>query len=466
MRRSAAALLLVLLAGACHAPARRNTPPARAPEAWSASEASRTAPDARWWSAFGDPVLEQLVAEAARSGPDLAQARSRLREARALARAAGAGLEPRVDLQAGYARSSPSRNTAQGAFAREDDLFQAGFDASWELDLFGRNAAELEAAELGTRIAESELAGAALALTAEVARTYFELRGTQKLLEVVRANAALQRDSLGLTRSRAAAGIATGLDEARAESTLAATEARIPALEAALRGSQQRIAVLLGRLPEDLPAGLDSFAPLPEAPRELAAGTPSELVRRRPDLRAAELALARNQELARAAEAELYPRVVLHASLGQQSNEFGSVLDSASRAWSIGPSLVLPLFDRGTLRAQAEAADERAQQALIAWQKAVLGAFAEVEAALTAVARERERAEKLQQSLAASQRALELASELQTRGMIDFFQVLDAQRVRLEADQSLAESRSALAQKTVALYKALGGGWDALEPQR
>lgn len=464
MKRSTAALGILLLACACHAPARRETPPACSPAQWSAPEAGTSAPDARWWSAFGDPVLEQLVAEAARMNLDLAAARSRLREARALARAAGAGLEPRVDLAAGYARSSPSRNTAQGAFAREDDLFQAGFDASWELDLFGRNAAQLEAARLGTRIAESELAGAALALTAELARTYFELRGTQKELEVVRANAALQRDSLGLTRSRAAAGIATGLDEARAESTLASTEARIPALAAALRGSQQRIAVLLGRLPEELPAGLDSSAPLPEAPRELAAGMPAELVRRRPDLVAAELALARNQELARAAEAELYPRIVLHASLGQQSNEFGSVLDSASRAWSLGPSLVLPLFDRGTLRAQAEAADERSQQALLAWQKAVLGAFAEVEGALTSLARERERLEKLEQSLEASHRALELATELQSRGLVDFFQVLDAQRVQLDADSALAQSRTALAQKSVALCKALGGGWEALEP--
>lgn len=455
-----------LILAACHAPAQRALPVATAPAAWSAPETSALEPEIAWWSSFHDPVLDELVREAARTNLDVELARSRVREARALYRAAGGSLEPQLNLNAGVTRSFPSRNTPQGAFAKEGDLWQAGFDASWELDFFGRNGAQVAAARAGVAAAESGLAGTRLVLLSELARNYIELRGTEVQIGVVRANAALQRDTLDLTRSRQQAGLATGLDEARAEAQLAGTESQLPALEAARRASMQRIALLLGRQPESIPAGLESARPLPEAPAAPGAGTPAGLLRRRPDIRAAEHTLERYQELARSAEGDLYPRITLRASLGQQGSEFQSALDSASRAWAIGPSIVLPLFDRGTLRAAAEAADERAQQALITWQKTVLVAFVEVEQALTEVARERERQAKLAESLAASERALSYAGELQARGLVDFFQVIDAQRTRLAAESELAASRTALSQKTVALYKALGGGWQVLADER
>ena len=460
MKRILQSALLVALA-ACHVPQKRTLAQAQAPVAWSAPEANAAEPDFAWWGSFGDPVLEALVRESATTNLDVELALSRVREARALYRAAGGSLEPQVNLAAAYTRESPSRNTAQGRFTQEGDLWQAGFDASWELDFFGRNAAQVGAARAELAAAESGLAGARLTLVSELAREYVALRGSERQLEVLRANAALQRDTLELTRSRQQAGLATGLDEARAEAQLASTEALIPSLEAERRASQQRIAVLLGRAPESLPEGLESARPLPDAPATLAAGTPAELLRRRPDIAAAEHTLERYQELARSAEADLYPRITLHASVGQQSSEFQSALDGASRAWSIGPSVVLPIFDRGTLRALAQAADERARQALIVWQKTVLGAFAEVEQSLTEVARERERQQKLVEALAASERSLGYANELHARGLVDFFQVIDAQRTRLVADSELAQSRTALSQKTVALYKALGGGWQA-----
>jgi outer membrane protein, multidrug efflux system len=457
-----AALLLLALAAACRAAAPYPPPAAQTPGAWSEPGTSALEPEVAWWSTFGDPVLDALVQEAARSNLDVELARSRVREARALYRAAGGLLEPQVDFSAGYARASASRNTPQGTLAREGDLWQAGFDAGWELDFWGRNAAQAAAARAGLASAEAGLEGARLALLSELALNYIDLRGTETQLAVLRANSELQRDTLGLTRSRQQAGLATGLDEARAETQLASTESFVPTLEAARRGSLQRIALLLGRTPDSIPEGLESARPLPEAPPTPAAGTPAELLRRRPDIRAAEQELERRLQLAHSAEADLYPRISLHASIGQQSSEFQGALDSSSRYWAIGPSIVLPIFDRGTLHALADAADERAKQALVSWQKTVLLAFVEVEGALTEIARERERQEKLALALSASERALSYANELQSRGLVDFFQVIDAQRVRLLADAELARSRTALAQKTVALYKALGGGWQAL----
>jgi NodT family efflux transporter outer membrane factor (OMF) lipoprotein len=460
--KSLPAALLLLGAAGCRAAAPYPPPQTQAPATWSEPGSSAAEPEVAWWSAFRDPVLDALVQEAARTSLDVELARSRVREARALYRAAGGSLEPQLDFSAGYARASASRNTPQGAFAGEGDLWQAGFDASWELDFFGRNAAQVAAARAGLAEAQAGLEGARLVLLSELALNYVELRGDEVQLEVLRANSALQRDTLELTRSRQQAGLATGLDEARAETQLASTESFVPTLEAARRASLQRIALLLGRNPESIPEGLESPRPLPEAPPTPAAGTPAELLRRRPDVRAAEQTLERFLQLAHSAEADLYPRISLHATLGQQSSEFQSTLDGASRFWAIGPSIVLPLFDRGTLHALAEAADERARQALIGWQKTVLEAFVEVETSLTGIARERERQQMLVLALAAAERALEYANELQSRGLVDFFQVIDAQRTRLLADAELARSRTELAQKTIALYKALGGGWQAL----
>lgn len=466
MKRALCSATLLACAAACHVPQQRALPQAEAPATWSAPEASALEPDFAWWGSFGDPLLEALVREASSTNLDVALALSRVREARANYRAAGGLLVPQVDLSAQYARSAPSHNIPQGGLLREGDLWQAGFDASWELDFFGRNSAQVGAARADLAAAESGLAGARLTLVSELAREYVDLRGTERQLEVLRANAATQRDTLELTRSRLAAGLSTGLDESRAEAQLDGTEALIPTLEAARRAGQQSIALLLGRPPESLPAGLEQPGPLPQAPEALAAGTPAELLRRRPDVAAAEQTLAHFQELARSAEADLYPRISLHAAIGQQASEYQDLLDGASRVWTIGPSILLPIFDRGALHALADAADERARQALIGWQKTVLGAFAEVEQALTAVARERERQQKLEQALAASDRSLGYANELQARGLADFFEVIDAQRTRLLADSELAQSRTALAEKTVALYKALGGGWQAPAEER
>lgn len=458
--KAALALACLCALGACTAPARRAAPPAPLPESWSDAAATQLAPDLAWWRAFQDPVLDQLIETAAQSNLDIALARARLGEARALARAQGLSNRPSVDLSASAARSQPSENTRQGAFVGEDDLYQLGFDARWEPDFFGRLDAGIEAARAAEVTAHENLRAVHVSLFAELARNYIELRGSERLLMVLRDNAAVQRDTTDLVRTRVNAGLATDLELSRSQAQLASTEAEIPAIEARRSATINRIRVLLGNQVSHLPEDLTRRGELPMPSAAIGMGTPSQWLERRPDLRAAHSELMRFQELARGAEAELYPRITLGARLAQESNQFWNMLESGSNAWSLGGSLLLPIFDRETLHAQVEAADERVRAALIQWQKAVLSAFAEVEDALSALARERERTAKLEEALQASRRAVELARALHERGVVDFFQVLDAQGQQLRIESQLAQAQTQTASQAVALYKSLGGGWE------
>lgn len=461
-----AGLLLTLALGACAAPARREVVSPELPGAWSDAAASSLAPELEWWSAFGDPVLVALIEQAADSNLDVALARARLLEARALARAQGASLQPSVDLAASASRSQSSENTRQGAFVGDDDLYQVGLDARWEPDFFGRLDAGIAAARAAEVSALENLRAVRVSLFGELAGAYVELRGTEKLLLVLSDNARVQSDTLELTRARVDAGLATELELSRATAQLRSTEAEIPSIEARRKSTLNRIRVLMGGSSGSLPDALDGTAELPMPSGAIGMGTPSQWLERRPDLRLARSELERYRELARGAEADLYPRISLSARIGQDSNQFWNMLESGSNAWSIGGGLLYPIFDRSVLREKLTAADERARGALVQWQKAVLSAFAEVEDALSALARERERTEKLQQALDASRKAVVLAQELHDRGIVDFFQVLDAQGQQLRVESQLAQARTQTSVRAVALYKSLGGGWEGFDEPR
>ena len=458
----ALSLSLALPLVGCRAGSEYHAPKEDAPAAWSEPlENSRASePLAHWWHLFGDPDLDQLIERAAKANLDLELARARLREARATREASRSATEPRVDLSAGYARARNSANTEGSPGSRVSNLWQAGLDASWELDLFGRNENIVGAAQAGLESAEFGVRDALVSVFGEIARNYVDLRGVQKEIAVARANAASQSDTLGLTHSLFDAGLATGLDVARAEAQVATTQSQIPELERQARADMHQLAVLLGEAPGAIDEQLSADAPLPLAPEALATGTPSELLRRRPDIRRAERDLAQAHALANVAAADLYPRISLSATLGQQSSGFWDLLNASSRAWSIGPSLLMPIFDRGAIKAQIQASDERAKQSLIRYQETVLVAFAEVEDALSAVAHARERVLKLQEAVDADRRAVDLASELRQRGLASFFEVLDAQRAQFVVESALAQGRTNLSIAVVSLYKALGGGWE------
>ncbi|MCY2959337.1 MAG: efflux transporter outer membrane subunit [Planctomycetota bacterium] len=453
----AAAVLAALGLAACRVGPRHEEPRLDFPAQFAESGTNVPVPaDELWWRRFGDPTLDALVERAIAGNVDLAIARERVLEARALRDAVAGGKLPSVDARAGVSRVGPSED---GAFSRGGDysLYEAGLVARWEVDLFGRIDAQVEAAEAGVGSAIETRQAALVVLLAEVAREYVALRGTQRELAILRANLATQRDTLDLTRVRETAGLSPELDVARSEAQVETTAAAIPAFEANARASIHRLGVLTGEMPGALLSVLAVEAPIPLAPAGIEAGLPLDVVRRRPDVRRSERELARATALTAQATADLYPRITLSASLGQEAQTASGLFDASSNAWSIGAGLLAPLFDGGTLRANLRAQEARRAQAALAWKGVVLDALREVEDALANLGREREREARLAAAVAASQRALVLARDLNQQGLVDFFDVLDAQRAVLSAETQLVQSQSAVSTGTVALYKALGG---------
>lgn len=466
-----ARVLLVLSAAvsvACQATPGQHTTDVTVPDRWTDPAHASTEPPEAWWKEFGDPELDSLIDRAVHANLDLASAQARVREARALHEFAGGALYPQVNAHAVYTRSKLSENTAQPGSAQPQNLWNVGFDALWEVDLFGANRSAASAAQAGLEAAEENRRDALVTLLGEVARNYVELRGAQQQIVLTKANAESQRRTLELTRSRFQAGLSTQLDVARAQTLLSNTESFLPSFEVRVASAIHQLSVLLGEPPSSLQPELTETKPVPTAQgavAELASGLPSDLLRRRPDIRRAERDLATAAALTDEATANLYPKLTIGATLGLQSQDFSSLGSSGSDFWSIGPGLFAPIFHGGQLRAAVRVQNAQQEQALDRYRQTVLGAFQEVEDALSAVARERERRQSLLESVASSRQALELANDLQLRGLIDFFEVLDAQRSQLIAEAALAQSETTLTSQTVALYKALGGGWESLDAE-
>ncbi len=461
MRR---ALPLLLLAGCAVGPD-YEPPAASTPSAWARAEAERT--DAgpgdlsRWWTVFGDPVLESLVARAVEGSPDLRIAAARVREARAAAGIARSELGPQVDLDGAYARTKTSGNvfTFPGADLHQS-RYRVAFDAAWEIDLFGGLRREVEAATADAQAAEEDRRAALVTLQAEVARVYVELRGAKRRRAVLRAQIAAAADRLGLLKARLEAGVATALDVAREEALLRGTEALLPPAERDVAQAQHRLGTLLGRDPGALLAELGADAPIPVPPARVVVGIPAQLLARRPDVRRAERELAAAVARIGVATAEFYPRISLTGAFGLESLRASHFFENASRIWAVGPAIRWPIFSTGRLRAQLEGAEARQQQALAAFDAALLRALEDVENALVAYLREGERRRLLTEAVAAARRALVLSEDLQRQGVASQLEVLVAQRALQLDELQLAESDAALTLSCVALYKALGGGWE------
>lgn len=472
--RAAVVMLAAAVAG-CSTTADYQPPAPAVPARWSEapeSSASATPSQSPWWTTFGDPELDSLVERAVRANLDLQLGEARVREARARRRAAAASLWPAVDARASIAREresanapAPVRVSPGGPLASRpgdvENLFQAGFDASWELDLFGGRRRSVEAAQADLESAVYDRDAVMLTLLAEVARNYIELRGLQQRLAVLRGSQAARQDTLNLTRSRYAGGMASEFDVVRAEAQVEATAAQIPALEAACKEAVHRLGVLLGQPPGALADELLPGRPVPVAAVRLPVGLPSDLLRQRPDLRRAERQLAAASARVGVATADLYPKFSLLGTAGLASVAAGDFFSRASTLWSIGPSMTWPIFRGGQIVATIEVRDAQQQQALIGYRRAILSALEDVENALAACTSEQDRRAALVRVLDANQRAVDLARTLYRSGMTDFRAVLDAERDLFQAQDDLARSDTAAASDWVALYKALGGGWDA-----
>jgi NodT family efflux transporter outer membrane factor (OMF) lipoprotein len=471
-----AVALLGFLAGGCrslpsvgpdyHAPATQT--PAHWNEPLAGGETNSAAATADWWKQFRDPELDSLMARAAQSNLDLKIARARVREARAHYRITAADFWPALDATGSYARQRESQNQPlvgpgdhlPPGIPFENNFYQSGFDASWEIDVFGgtRRATEAARAQVAaTQFGEREVL---VTLFGEVARNYVEARGCQRRLEIARDNIRAQEQSLAIAQDRFTNGLTSDLDVQQAGTVLATTRAVVPALETALAASIHRLGVLLGQTPEALETELATVAPIPAAPPVVPVGLPSELLLRRPDVALAERQLAAATANIGVAKADLFPKFYLTGAAGFESISTDDWFKSGSRFWSAGPAVQWRIFDAGRIRANVKVQTARQEQALANYENTALSAFEDVENALTAYAKEQIRRQQLAAAVKSSEDSLHLAHQLYASGLANFINVLDAERSLYQAQDALVQSERTISADLIALYKSLGGGWE------
>jgi len=471
--RIVAVMLCLALAG-CAATADHTPPAPDAPARWSEAPDSTTpaaSADTPWWATFNDPELDRLIERARHANLDLQLAQARVREARGKRAIAGAALAPSLGARASVAREQESQNAPNplrvlpnGEIEPPDqpeNLFQAGFDAKWELDLFGGARRSAEAAQADVEAATYDRDAVLLTRLAEVSRNYIELRGVQQQSRIARESLAAQQDTLALVRARHAGGMATDLDVERAEAQVENTAAQLPAFDTVYKRALYRLGVLIGEPPGTLADELRTAGPLPTTSVQPPVGLPSDLLRQRPDIRSAERAVAAAYARREAAVADLYPKISLLGTVGLASVAAGNFFTGASALWSIGPSITWPIFRGGQVVATIEVRDAQQQQALIAYRRAILNGIEDTENAMAAYRHEQTRRVSLARAVAAEQRAQAYARDRYVGGLTDFRDVLGAQRSLFQAQSDLAQSDTATSLCLVALYKALGGGWNA-----
>jgi multidrug efflux system outer membrane protein len=462
VREVLAGLLIASAVAACAVGpnyTRPQTPtPSHFSEAESAVYSGEEGP-ARFWRQFDDATLDGLVADALAANHDLRIALARWQEARAVHRETRFDLIPTVTASGGYTRQELPSAQSFGLGALDERYYDAGFDASWELDLFGRVRRGVEAARAEVEGAEAGLRAAQVSVTAEVARTYFELRGQQSELEVAERNVSNERATLELTTSLLDAGRGTEFDTSRAQAQLSSTLATIPPLQSDIARSIHRLAVLTARQPEALSERLGVVRPLPALPSITGVSDPATLLRRRPDIRVAERDLAASTAQIGVAVGDLFPKVTFNGSFGYAAGSPGALGAAGTREYLIGPSISWAAFDLGRVRARIDQAHARNDQALALYEQTVLRALEETENALVAHARARDRLAEVEHEAQASETASHIARARYEGGMVGFLEVLDAERTQLTAEDQLAQSRTETATSLIAVYKALGGGW-------
>ncbi len=433
------------------------------PAQWSgASGTIRNVSEAaisRWWSLFQDPVLDSLIARAAAANPDLRITQTRIREARAQRGLTAASGSPSLDVGGSVSTSRRSENTASGGNGGTQDLFQATFDAGWELDLFGGIRRQVEAADAYLAATVEDRRDVLVSLEAEVAKNYLELRASQLRLAIALDNIRTQEQTVELVRNKFKIGLGGELEVVQAETQLSLIKSQVPALESSATQAMHQLALLLGQQPQSLKAELTTPSNLPPVPPQLPATLPSNLLRQRPDIRSAEQQLAAATATVGAATAELFPRFSLSALGGLQSVSLPDLVATSSRFWAAGPSVRWPLFDGGRARAGIEITEARRDRARITYEKTVLAALTEVENSLVALNREQATRSMLGEAVVTSQRAVVIARGQYKAGLTTFLNVLQSENALYQSQDKLALSDQRLAIDMIALYKSLGGGW-------
>lgn len=418
----------------------------------------------RFWQAFGDEEMTSLIEAAARANPDIETARANVLAARAAFRLSNYDLGPTVTASSDYLKEKQSENQLPPALSpiRKATYVDAGFDATWELDLFGRVRREVESSKADAEAAEASLRDVQVTVISEVGRDYCTLRGLQEQLSVALKNVENQRQSLQLTQVRLEAGRGNELDTSRAEAQWLTTQARIPPLKAQIAQTIFALSVLVGQEPGALTETLSSDHKIPIPPVVINIGTPEALLRRRPDVQIAERRLASATARIGVAMGDLFPKVTVLGAIGYDASNFAGLGRGGSETYLYGPSITWAAFDLGRVQARIRESKWNADAQLAGYQKAVLGALEEVDSDLAAYARSTERQATLERAAAASDKAARLARQRFEGGLSDFLNVLDAERDALDAETSLSQSNTEVATNLIALYKALGGAWEGV----
>jgi NodT family efflux transporter outer membrane factor (OMF) lipoprotein len=480
-------LALVLVAG-CTAGPDWSPQSMWSPPAWQDADSRQATPsmpiaapaDPKWWTIFHDTELTSLEDRVAAANLNVRLATIRLVESRAQRRITGAGQFPTLNADGSYTHEEISRKGVIGLFSGASggiptsitggtklppfNLWQDGFDASWELDLWGRVRREVEGADASVEASADARRGALVSVQAEIARDYMQLRGLQAQLAITRQNIATEQDTLDLTKDRLRGGLTTELDVANAAAQLQTTRAQVPPLEQQQAQSINALSLLLAEAPGALRSELMEPHPVPPVPPRVPVGVPSELARRRPDIRQAEAQLHAATATIGVAVADFYPKITLDGSIGLQALQFKDLGNWGARQYGLGPSVTLPIFQGGRLRATLDLRKVQQQEAALTYQQTVLQAWHDVDNALTAYATEQRRLDALAAAVDQNRVALDLSRQRYTQGLADFLNVLDAQRALLSAQLQLADSATTESANLVQLYKALGGGWESNFP--
>jgi len=424
-----------------------------------------------WWHALGDAELDSLVERALQANPSLEIALTRLQEARTFEVAVTGFALPRAEAAAGGARGTGSdltRGRIPGALSSADHSISStarinrisGFDAAWDIDLFGRLRRQIEAAQYDAQAAAAARDAVQIAVIADVARAYVDLRGLQLQLAVLQQNSRVAQNLLEFVQARFDRGITNELDVTLARRQLATLQAQIEPLHAQVEAAQYTIAVLVGRFPEEMKKELETPGLIPPVPEQIMPGLPLDLIRRRPDIREAEWNVAGATARIGIATANLFPQLSLAAGLGNQGQGFGYKPGSSQRIWSAGYAAIFPLLDFGVLDAFADIADLQTHEQLVRYKLTVEQAVQELDSAMAAFLAQQDRLRYLGEALVASQRAVALASERYDRGLTDFLNVVDAQRQEYDLEGQYAFTQMTLDEQFVSVYRALGGGWE------
>ncbi len=465
--KTASLLVAATVLAACTAVGPDYTPPAtQMPDLWyqelSRGLESGDADLRTWWTTLNDPTLNDLVDRAAQGNLDVQVALARVQAARALIGVASGEQLPSVDASGVVEYGRVSEGTAPNVAGRNrsDTLFSTGLDATWEIDFWGRIARSVESADADFQATVEDYRDALVVLYAEVASTYVDVRTLQQRIRSAIGNVQTQRETLRLVQERRRAGLASDLEVAQARLNLSRTESAVPPLREALGRAVHQLGVLLGEPPPALYATLGEVEPIPDVPAEVIVGLPHELLRQRPDIRSAERQLAAQTARIGVATADLYPRFSLFGFFAFEAFDAAMWFNGGSLAYGLGPSVRWNLFDGGRVRSRIDLEDALTQQRLATYEQTVLNALREAEDAMVGFVQEQQRRDALARSVEAARTATRLVNELYVTGLTDFQNVQDTERNRFEQEDQFAESEGRVVQNLIALYKALGGGWN------